>query len=130
MFIALNSGVAAANGAPTLATQGFALRGATVRIDKQLRDKVMLDPVIGIKSTAGSGVMTVTVRVWGYSTDQATWYAYKNLNAGAAIAETGNDTINYAEACDGLGHFDRVYVEVVALAGTTPSFDCFLFIRV
>lgn len=129
MFVTIATAIAAANGAPTLATQGVALRGPTVKIDKQLRDVKMLDAWVDVISSAGSGVMTVTARIWGYHNDLAKWAVIKTLNAGVAIAETGTDTINYAELVFGIGMFDRVYAEVTALAGTTPAFDFHLHCR-
>ena len=77
---------------------------------------------IHVYSTAGSGTMTVTVRLWGYQVELDRWFDLGPLNAGNAIPETSKaDTISYAEGVMGLRTFDRVYAEISAIAGTLTA---------
>lgn len=124
----LSASITAVNGIPSGATAGVALRGASKKIDKQFADGED-EFVVAVKSTAGSDVMTATVAVWGYHADIGIWFRLKVLNAGSAIAETSSDAIQYAEVVDGLRHFDRVYVELTAIAGTATAVQFYLINR-
>lgn len=117
----------AVTGMSSGALSGFPLRGRECAEDASFHedDRAMA----GVKSTAGSGTMTATVAIWGYQADLQRWWRFKALNAGAAIAETSSDKIDYAELIEGLRHFDRVYGELVAVGGTTPSYEIHLFAR-
>jgi hypothetical protein len=75
---------------------------------------------VGVKSTAGSGTMTVTLRVW-LKFGSIGWMVAKSLNAGSAIAETGNDTLDYSEEVQTAYGADRIYLEIVAIAGTSTA---------
>lgn len=79
--------------------------------------------VILVKSTAGSGTMTATLRLWAYQTEDDRWYDLGPLNGGSAIAEVSTaDTISYAEGVAGLAAFDRLYCEITgALGGTLTA---------
>lgn len=81
---------------------------------------------VGVVSTAGSGTMTVTLRVWGRA--GALWFRLKDLNASSAaphtavaIPETSADAIQYSEVVDGVAGCDRLYLEIVAIAGTSTA---------
>jgi hypothetical protein len=89
-------------------------------------------------STAGSGTMTVTGRLWGYSSVGAGFWvpmgfgadATKGvINAASAIGETGTDTIRHAETVSLLGHFERLYFEITAIGGTSTAVTVKLVIR-
>lgn len=109
--IELLASIDAANGAPS-ANAG--LSADTVRaLLGNLPDTMR----VGIKSTAGSGTMTVTLKLW-MKLGAAGWFVAKALNGGSAIAETGTDTIGYSEEVSTLGAADRYYLEVVSIAGT------------
>ncbi len=87
-----------------------------------------------VASTAGSDTMTVTLRLWGYSSAAASWSpvgvgtaAGKGvLNAGAAIAETSADKIAHAEPLTLPTHFDRAYCQVTAIGGTATAVSVWL----
>ena len=88
-----------------------------------------------VASTAGSGTMTVTIKLWGYSPVSATWHplgtnataATKGIiNEGNSIGETGTDTIAHAEIVQGLSAFSRVYAEVTASGGTATAVSLWL----
>ncbi len=88
-------------------------------------------------STAGSGTMTFTARLWGYNTQTAKWYPLGThatpdskglINDGQAIGETGTDTIAHAEPVGGLRSFQRVDLQITVISGTgtaiTAVLDC------
>jgi hypothetical protein len=104
----------AANGAPS-GTNGVSandVRAVVGCLPRKMRAVVV--------STAGSGVMTATMKLW-IRMGAAGWVVAKALNAGAAIAETGADTIGYSEEVDVLDGADRFYMEIAAIAGTSTS---------
>ena len=114
-IITLLTAVTAANGAPSIASEavGTALPFHT--------DQATLF----VRSTAGSGVMTVTVRLWGFNLELDRWFDLGLLNGGVAIGECQADQISYAEGVMGLRGFDRLYAEVTAIAGTATAVSVF-----
>jgi len=108
----------ATNGAPSAATDGVAVKAICDRA------------AVVLKSTAGSGTMTVTLKLWGYYDAMAAWApigvhataATKGvLNAGNAIGETGADSLRHAEVVSGLLRASRLYLEVAAIGGTATA---------
>lgn len=92
-----------------------------------------------LKSTAGSGTMTVTIKMWGYDTTVAVWVplgtnataASKGLlNEGNAITEHAADVLRHAEPLDLPNHFDRLYAEVTAIGGTGTAVSAWLVAEV
>jgi hypothetical protein len=80
---------------------------------------------VGVRTTAGQGTMTVTLRVWLQA--GGIWFVAKPLNAAStapqtavAIPETGTNTIYYTEEVDIQGA-GRLYLEVVAIAGDATA---------
>ena len=132
MLITLVTGVTAANGAPTLATQGQHLRrgdpnntgfGELDLVNDQIRAVVT--------SSAGSGTMTVDVTLWGYipTLGSGKWVTATKLNGGTSIPEQAADIIAYSERVLGLSQFTRVYAEVTAIAGTATAVGIYLVSR-
>ena len=79
--------------------------------------------VVLVQTTAGSGVITVTLRIWGWHRVLGRWFDLGQLNGGVAIPESAiADQISYAEGVTGLRVFSRVHFQIVAFAGTTPKF--------
>ena len=83
-----------------------------------------------VYSTAGSGTMTVTIKMWGQC--NSIWFplgthetaATKGIiNEGNALAETSANAIAHAEPISYLGTFDRVYAEVTAIGGTSTAIN-------
>jgi hypothetical protein len=116
----------AANGIPT----GNA--GLSAQDIRTLLGAMPSRMLVGAISTAGSGTMTVTLRVW-HRLGALGWFVLKALNASTAapstavaIAETGADTIGYMEMVDGFGIGDRYYLEVVAIGGTSTAVTGYL----
>lgn len=114
--------VGAANGAPS-GTAGISADTITALLG-YMPEKFR----IVVMSTAGSGVMTVTARLW-HRLGSVGWTTTKALNASSAaphtavaIPETGTDTIAWSEEVSTINGADRYYLEIIAVAGTTPSF--------
>ncbi len=81
---------------------------------------------VGVNSTAGSGTMSVTLRVWGRAA--GIWFRLKDLNASSAaphtavaIPETSADAIAYTEEVTGIAGCSRLYLEIVAILGTSTA---------
>ena len=92
---------------------------------------------IGVKSTAGSGTMTVTLRVWFRFGSTIGWMVGKAIEASSAtpqtavaIAETTADAIAYTESVELPAAADRVYLEIVAIAGTSTAVTGFALVGV
>lgn len=111
--------------------------GAAAGISTNLLKKYGNAPAaVGLKvwSTAGSGVMTVTIRMWGYS--NATWVPIGTgadttkgtINSGAAIGETTADSIVHSEVLNYPCDFQRLYAEVTAIGGTATAISAALIV--
>lgn len=93
---------------------------------------------IGIYSTAGSGTMTATCRLWGYVATVAggKWLPCGPgadttkgiLNLTAAIGESDTDKLAHSETLDLPNHFERLYLEVTAIGGTSTSITAELIV--
>jgi hypothetical protein len=113
--------------ASTNATNGIPSASAGIdvnalRVAGGIPDKIR----VAVKSTAGSGTMTVTLRAWLRA--GGVWYRAKDLNASSAaphtavaIPETSADAIQYSEEVSGVSCADRIYLEIVAIAGTSTA---------
>ena len=119
----LLNAASAVNGEPTLDTQGKPL-------------EVMRNPdkvLVLVDSTAGSGTMSVTVRMWGFHPTTGKWYAMGVgsdssvtgiINGGNPIGENGiADRIGHAEVLGNVRGFSRLYAEVTAITGTLTTID-------
>mgnify|MGYP001233795037 CR=1 FL=1 len=123
---------------PSSATDGVSL------LSLGLGD-VPYEGIAQVISTAGSGTMTATVRLWGYNEISAaagwtplplgvigtgTELTRGMLNNGVAIGETtAGDTIRYSETVTGLSMYSRIYAQVTAIAGTGTSVTRYLLVR-
>lgn len=118
--VELLASATAANGIPS---------GASAGIDCSLLRKLGKQPDtirVGVNSTVGSGTMTVTLRLWGRA--GTVWFRLKDLNASSAaphtavaIAETSADSIKYSEVVESVGGCERLYLEIIAIAGTLTA---------
>lgn len=90
-----------------------------------------------IRSTAGSGVMTVTAKLWGWNYAVGAWSPVGSsttdanrglVNLATAIGELAApaDQLNFADTVDGLFAMDRAYLEVVAIGGTATAVSAWL----
>lgn len=94
--------------------------------------------VLALASTAGSGTMTVTARLWGkLPMASGIWVplgpgadATKGqINSVAAIGETGSDALRHSEVVENLALFERLYLEITAIGGTSTSVTAWLVVR-
>lgn len=115
--------VVAANSPPTLATVG-----ADLDILKRYVGRLPEEATARVRSTAGSGTMDVTIRVWGYQ-GALGWAPLGYLNGGSAIAETSANSIQYAEPLALPAHFTRIFFEVTAINGTSTAVTVYLVAR-
>lgn len=99
---------------------------------------------IAVYNTAGSGAVSVPyVRLWGrfdylvgvvaadeewFPTGTGTDADKGKINKAAAMGETSTDLVRHAEMLNGALLFDRVGVEVGAVAGTGPAVNVDLII--
>lgn len=110
--VELLASATATNGAPTgTAGIGIGDLGSFGTIPSIIR--------IGVRSTAGSGTMTVTLRLWLRA--GGLWFVAKDLNSGLAIAETSANSIAYSEEVSTLFCADRVYLEITEIGGTSTA---------
>lgn len=109
----------AANGIPTT-TAGIPTNDLKIlgRVPDTIR--------VGVRTTAGSGTMTVTLRVWLRAA--GFWFRAKDLNASSAaphtavaIPETSADAIQYSEEVSGIAGADRIYLEILVIAGSSTA---------
>lgn len=126
-IVQLLNGATATNGAPSAATDGVAL-------PPRWGDAVFL-----VRSTAGSGTMTVTIRLWVYyegsaNADATGWYPLGPsstagqrglVNLETAIDESSADAIAHCERILALNAFARLYAEITAIGGTATAIDAF-----
>lgn len=110
--VELLASATATNGAPTsaagISTNDLRIGGAVPSVIR-----------IGVRSTAGSGTMSVTLRLWIRC--GALWFVAESLNGGSAIAETSTDAIAYSTEVSSLYMADRIYLEIVAIGGTNTA---------
>jgi len=127
--IQLLTAATATNSAPSGATAGVETNGLKVGSENVPDEATLL-----VKSTAGSGVMTVTIRMWGYHATAAVWFplgvgtdaAKGTINEGSALGETASNTIAHAERFLVPGHFSRLYAEITAIGGTATAISVYV----
>lgn len=116
LVVELLASATAANGAPSSASAG--IKTSLLRRNGRKPDQIR----VGVMSTAGSGTMTVALRLWGYT--GVGWVVAKALNASSAaphtavaIPETGTNAIAYSEVVDGIACYSRLYLEITTAPG-------------
>lgn len=131
MFVKLLTAATGTNSPPTVVTDGVPKKGRTPgTTDSGLGESD--SAVILVRSTAGSGTMTVTLRLWGWSDLTGVWHPIGTsttdasrglLNQATAIGEGPGpaDTLRHAELVQGLSAFQRLYCEVTAIGGTSTA---------
>lgn len=125
----------ATNSPPAAATSGVALDAIKAAFGGAIPD----DLSIVVTSTAGSGTISVTLRVWecfGTLASQATglWCPIGTgsdsskgvLNGGAAIGEVSADLLRHCEPVSLAAHAQRIYTEIAAISGTATAVTVFL----
>jgi hypothetical protein len=131
--IVLLASTIAANSPPSGAAAGLAMSDVAALFGFMPSEAGLL-----LYSTAGSGTMTCTARLWGYHPGPAAWFPLGAgaastkgvINATAAIGESGTDVIRHAEtvALPGLAG-SRLYLEITAIEGTSTAVTAELVVR-
>lgn len=116
----------ATNSAPTVVTDGVAIPSGAHRA------------ALRLISTAGSGTMTVTIRMWGWDPESTKWLPLSIgadsaegdtvntsgwMNGGNAVVEVAANSLQHYETLEDLGHFARLYAQIVAIGGTATAVD-------
>ncbi len=106
--------------------------------------------IVAINSAAGSGILSVRVRMWGFrefawvnGNGNFTWRGWVPmplvqgtvvtdvnrgyLNAGGAIGEDGTDVVRFAESISNMAAYERVYAQLTDIAGITPVFTAIMY---
>lgn len=125
--IRLRSAATGTTSAPTTAAHGYSLRKQTPGTEYVWDGRNI--GLVTVYSTAGSGTMTVTVRMWGYKANAGKWFPLgssttesdRGVLNGGAIDEDGADNIVHAELVQGLSGFDRIDAQIVAIGGTDTA---------
>lgn len=136
--IELLASATATNSPPASATAGLSMDEVKAAFGQVIPDDISLVTT----STAGSGTMTVTLRLWqkfGTLGSQAngTWCpsgigtdATKGvLNGGSAIGEVSADLIRHCEPISLSAHAQRLYVEITAIGGSSTAITVWLVAR-
>ncbi len=117
--IELLASATATNGVPS-GTAGIETN--LLRVAGVLPDSIR----IALKSTAGSGTMTVAATLWAYC--GGIWHVAQPLAANPSspytagtIPENSADGISYSEWVFGLSGAARLYLEIVAIAGSSTA---------
>lgn len=123
----------AANGVPSGATAGLSLADVYALFGFMPSEVGLL-----VYSTAGSGTMSCTLRIWAYHPGPADWFplgvgtdANKGvINAQTSIGESDTDQIRHQETLSLPGVAgERLYFEITAIAGTGTSVEVALVAR-
>ena len=137
MMIKLLTAATAPNSPPSGATAGFAMKlgDQPGRPNEGFLVSSLGECLLTVASTAGSGTMTCTLRLWGYDALTATWAPLGTsttlsnrgvINEATALGEDVADSINHREIVESLKHLSRVYLEVVAIGGTSTAISAWL----
>jgi hypothetical protein len=123
----------ATNSAPSGASAGIAVADIA-----NLFNQMPVEAALLVYSTAGSGTMTATFRLWGYHPGPAAWFpigtgtdALKGvINEETALGETGANAIAHCEPIALLGVIgSRLYVEITAIGGTSTAVEAAIVVR-
>jgi hypothetical protein len=130
-MIELLATLTAANGKPSGASAGLAINSIY-----SLFGRLPKKAVLKLSSSAGSGTMTATFRLWGY-TSVDDWSpcgpgadATKGvINLETAIGESDTDKLRHTEVLDDIFHFERLYLELVSIGGTSTAVGARLLVQ-
>lgn len=121
------------NSPPSQVTDGLAMSAI-----ENLFPELSTEAALLVYSTAGSGTMTCTCRLWGYHPGPAAWFplgtgtdgAKGIINAGSATGETGSDVVRHCEVLSLAGIAgSRLYLEITAIGGTSTSIEAAIVVR-
>jgi len=131
--IVLLASVTATNSPPSGAAAGLAITDIS-----NLYNFMPSEAGLLLYSTAGSGTMTCTARLWGYHPGPGMWFPLGAgadstkgvINATAAIGESGTDVLRHCETVSLIGIVgSRLYLEITAIGGTSTAITAELVVR-
>ena len=131
--IVLLASVTATNSPPSGASAGLAITDIS-----NLYNFMPSEAGLLLYSTAGSGTMTCTARLWGYHPGPAAWFplgtgadATKGtINAASTLDETAADKLRHLEPLALLGIAgSRLYLEITAIGGTSTAVTAEIVVR-
>jgi hypothetical protein len=106
----------------TLLASGSTSSAAPTRTDATLgvempytADQVLI--LVRNTDVAAGTTKTATIRIWGYESNAARWYAIGVLNGGSPIGEGESDELNYTELLVGVRPFIRLYAQITTTLG-------------
>lgn len=124
--------------APTASTDGIPVYRTAKQAANDLVDTGLAFPfrdvgpsTLMVKGRCTAGQTLVgTLTLWGYLEEADTWFEIP-VNGGTvitpvALAETSADQINIQQQFSGLGHYDRIAIELASIGGTGATFDAWL----
>lgn len=74
-----------------------------------------------VQNTAGTGALTISLKLWGYNPELDRWLDLGMLNAGAPITPSKTDTVSWAQGVQGMSAYSRLYIEIVGALGGGAS---------
>ncbi len=129
--IELMASATATSAIPSATSDGLSMEDFRSALGGTIPDIVTLL----LKSTAGSGTMTVTAKLWLMLGTAATdWVpagtggdtTKGTLNAGAAIGESDTDRLYHTEPIFGLHQAQRAYLQITNIGGTSTAVTAYL----
>ena len=136
MKLTLLTGATATNGQPQLATDGVDIRRGAIPGGGEGFGDYINQAAVSIKSTAGSGTLTLMIRLWAYTPENG-WAPLGvsatgtdgdkgKLNNAVLMTNTatGSNTplLAHSEPVSGLVGYTRLYAEVFTITGSSAAF--------
>lgn len=139
--VCLLTGIIATNGQPSTPNDGVPVyetdnssTTGDVNAAVSYMSRASREGSLVLKGVASGGTASVTARLWGYHAALGQWVPMGAgadttkgvINAGAAMGPTKTNTVLHAEPVLLLGMFDRVYLEITAISGTSMTVEAWL----
>lgn len=74
-----------------------------------------------VQNTAGTGALTIVLKVWGFNPELTRWFDLGSLNGGAPITPSKADTVSFGQGLQGMSAYSRLYLEIVGALGGSAS---------
>lgn len=116
------SGMTSGNGGVYLWRKSIGGQGLERGTDKGL---------LTLVSSAGSGTMSTTIRLWGWNSSANDWLPMGvgtdstkgQIDASTSLDETQADRIQHTEVIAGLSNLEAIYGEITAISGTGTAIN-------